>query len=347
MKVIVTGGAGFIGSAVCRELLDRGAAVVNLDKMTYAADEVGAAELDRRDDYELERVDVCDQEAVAALFRRCEPQAVVHLAAETHVDRSITGSSAFVQSNVVGTHVILEAALGHWRSLTGEAQSRFRMLHVSTDEVYGALGSEGVFTEESAYRPRSPYAASKAASDHLASAWFHTYGLPVLITNCSNNYGPRQFPEKLIPLMILNALEGRELPVYGDGAQVRDWLHVEDHARALVDALEKGRPGDSLNIGARCERTNLQVVEGICSALDRLIPGRAPHQDLIRFVQDRPGHDRRYAIDPSKAEMHLGWRPRIPFEDGLAATVDWYLANRAWWTGLRARYDRQRLGLVE
>jgi dTDP-glucose 4,6-dehydratase len=282
-----------------------------------------------------------------ALFGEVKPEAVMHLAAESHVDRSITGSGAFVRTNVLGTHVLLEAARGHYDKLDGEAKARFRFLHVSTDEVFGSLGPEGFFTEETRYDPRSPYSASKAASDHLVSAWGHTYGLPVLISNCSNNYGPRQFPEKLVPLMILNAREGRPLPLYGDGMNVRDWLHVEDHARALVAILERGRPGETYNVGARSERTNKEVVGEICAIFDRLRAEKAPHARLITPVTDRPGHDRRYAIDPTKIEAELGWRPQIAFEEGLEATVRWYLDNESWWQPLRDTvYGGQRLGLL-
>ena len=282
-----------------------------------------------------------------AIFAEVRPEAVMHLAAESHVDRSITGSGAFVRTNVLGTHALLEAARGHFDRLSGEAKDAFRFLHVSTDEVFGSLGDEGFFTETTAYDPRSPYSASKAASDHLVSAWGHTYGLPVLISNCSNNYGPRHFPEKLIPLMILNALEGKALPLYGDGLNVRDWLHVEDHARALAAIVAKGRPGETYAIGARSERTNVQVVHTLCAALDRLHPEGAPHADLITPVRDRPGHDRRYAIDPSKIERELGWRPQVSFEEGLEATVRWYLDNEDWWRPLRSEvYGGERLGLL-
>ena len=285
---------------------------------------------------------------MARIFAEHRPDRVMHLAAESHVDRSITGPAAFVQTNVVGTYTLLDAALAHWRTLDGEARDAFRFLHVSTDEVYGSLGPEGLFTEATPYDPRSPYSASKAASDHLASAWFHTYGLPVVTSNCSNNYGPFHFPEKLIPLVILNALEGRPLPVYGDGANVRDWLYVEDHARALALIADRGRPGETYNVGGRNERTNLQVVEAVCDLVDELagpLDGGRGRRELVTFVTDRPGHDRRYAIDAAKLETELGWRAREDFDTGLRRTVRWYLDRRDWWEPLRARYAGERLGL--
>ena len=348
MKHLVTGGAGFIGSAVCRELVAQGHEVVNLDALTYAAD---LRSLDTAADsplYAFEQADVTDAAALARIFATHRPERVLHLAAESHVDRSITGPGAFVQTNVVGAYTLLEAALAHWRTLGGEAREAFRVLHVSTDEVYGSLGAQGLFTETTPYDPRSPYSASKAASDHLAKAWFHTYGLPVVVSNCSNNYGPFHFPEKLIPLVILNALEAKTLPVYGDGANVRDWLYVEDHARALALIVAEGRPGETYNVGGRNERTNLQVVQGVCDLVDELagpLPS-GPRRGLIAFVPDRPGHDRRYAIDASKLEGELGWRARESFDTGLRRTVRWYLDRRDWWEPLRARYSGERLGLA-
>ena len=347
MKHLVTGGAGFIGSAVCRELVAQGHEVVNLDALTYAADLRSLGQAADSPLYRFEHADVNDREALARIFAAHRPERVLHLAAESHVDRSITGPGAFVATNVVGTYTLLDAALTHWRTLDGEARERFRVLHVSTDEVYGSLGAEGLFTESTSYDPRSPYSASKAASDHLAKAWFHTYGLPVTVSNCSNNYGPFHFPEKLIPLVVINALEGKALPVYGDGGNVRDWLYVEDHARALALIADRGRPGETYNVGGRNERTNLQVVEAVCDLLDELAGPLAsgPRRGLITFVPDRPGHDRRYAIDASKLEHELGWRARETFDTGLRRTVAWYLARRDWWEPLRARYAGERLGL--
>ena len=348
MRVLVTGGAGFIGSAVCRRLVSEvGDDVLNVDKLTYAANPASVADLEASAAYRFLQADIADPEAMAEAFRSFRPEAVMNLAAESHVDRSITGAGPFVTTNIVGAYVLLQAALDYWRGLEGAERDRFRFLHVSTDEVYGSLGSEGLFTEQTPYDPRSPYSASKAASDHLVSAWGHTYGLPVLISNCSNNYGPRHFPEKLIPLVILNAAEGKPLPVYGDGGNVRDWLYVEDHARALRLIVEQGRPGETYNVGGRNERTNLQVVETICDLLDEMAPplGR-PRRELIRFVEDRPGHDRRYAIDATKLETELGWRAEETFETGLRKTVRWYLDNRDWWEPLRRRYAGERLGLA-
>ena len=348
MKSLVTGGAGFIGSAVCRELVRSGHEVVNLDALTYAADLRSLDEVSDSPLYAFEHADITDAAAMARIFAAHRPDRVMHLAAESHVDRSITGPGAFVQTNVVGTYTLLDAALAHWRTLQGQAREAFRFLHVSTDEVYGSLGPEGLFTETTPYDPRSPYSASKAASDHLASAWFHTYGLPVVTSNCSNNYGPFHFPEKLIPLVILNALEGKRLPVYGDGSNVRDWLYVEDHARALALIAAEGRPGETYNVGGRNERTNLQVVQGVCDLVDELAgpldEGRS-RRELITYVADRPGHDRRYAIDAAKLETELGWRAQEDFDTGLRRTVRWYLDHRNWWEPLRARYAGERLGL--
>ncbi len=349
MRVLITGGCGFIGSAVCRLAVDElGWSILNVDKLTYAANPANVAAIADRDGYAFLQADITDLEAMRRAFAEFKPDAVIHLAAESHVDRSITGSADFVQTNVVGTHALLEAAREHWNGLEPDRRAAFRFIHVSTDEVYGSLGPTGLFTEETAYDPRSPYSATKAASDHLVAAWFETYGLPTIITNCSNNYGPYHFPEKLIPLVILNALEGKELPVYGDGSNVRDWLYVEDHARGIVAALTGGVPGQKYNFGGRAERRNLEVVQTICDALDAARPGATPRRDLIRFVTDRPGHDQRYAIDASKAEAELGWVPSLSFEDGLRRTVNWYLDNEAWWRPLRdGVYSGERLGLAK
>jgi dTDP-glucose 4,6-dehydratase len=349
MRVLVTGGAGFIGSAVCRRLvLDRASAVVNVDKLTYAANLRSLDQLAGAPTYAFERVDICNRAGVDQIFAKYEPDAAIHLAAESHVDRSITGPSTFIDTNVVGTYNMLEAARTYYDRLTPKRRSRFRFVHVSTDEVYGSLGATGLFCEETSYRPSSPYSASKAASDHLAHAWFKTYGLPVIISNCSNNYGPYQFPEKLIPLTILNAIEGKRLPVYGDGSNIRDWLHVDDHAEGLISLLTRGRPGEKYNFGGNSERSNLDVVELICDVLDRMIPGPATRRSLIRFVKDRPGHDLRYAIDASKAHRELGWKPSQTFEQGMAETVRWYLESRAWWEAPRLNvYSGTRLGLPE
>jgi len=351
MRALVTGGAGFIGSAVCRLLAgEANWTVLNLDKLTYAANLSSLTEIDALPNYSFVQGDICDRALLGRVLEEFQPDALMHLAAESHVDRSITGSAAFVETNIVGTHALLEAALAYWGKLTDAAKkARFRFLHVSTDEVFGSLGPEGAFTETTAYDPRSPYSASKAASDHLARAWFHTYGLPVVVTNCSNNYGPYHFPEKLIPLVILNALEGAALPVYGDGSNVRDWLFVEDHARALKLVLERGVIGETYAVGGRSERSNLQVVETICGLLDELAPDAAigPRHALIRFVQDRPGHDQRYAIDCAKLETQLGWRARENFETGLRRTVQWYLERRDWWEPIRAeKYRGERQGLL-
>ncbi|MCA8901953.1 MAG: dTDP-glucose 4,6-dehydratase [Hyphomonas sp.] len=348
MKVIVTGGAGFIGSALVRHLVqDRGDEVVVIDKMTYAANRANIAPAEETGRCRLIVHDICDQEAMTRIFAAEAPQQVFHLAAESHVDRSISGPRDFIETNVIGTYSLLEAARAYWTSLTGAAKDAFRFLHVSTDEVYGSLGPEGLFHETTPYDPSSPYSASKAASDHLAKAWVRTYGLPVVVSNCSNNYGPYHFPEKLIPLIILNALEGKELPVYGDGSNVRDWLYVEDHARAQALIAAEGRPGETYNVGGRNERTNLQVVETICDELDRLAPAERPRRELIKFVADRPGHDHRYAIDATKLETELGWRAQETFETGLAKTVRWYLDNPGWWTPLRKSvYSGERLGLL-
>ena len=348
MKTIVTGGAGFIGSAVVRHLVsDLGADVTVIDKMTYAANRANLAPVDPSGRMKLVVADICDQAAMMALVKRVQPDTILHLAAESHVDRSISGPRDFIETNVVGTYSMLEAARAYWSGLPADRKERFRFLHVSTDEVYGSLGPEGLFTEATPYDPSSPYSASKAASDHLARAWFRTYGLPVVTSNCSNNYGPYHFPEKLIPLVILNALEGKSLPVYGKGDNVRDWLYVEDHARALALVAAKGRPGETYNVGGRNERTNLSVVETICDVLDDLVPADRSRRELITFVTDRPGHDHRYAIDATKLETELGWRAEETFETGLRKTVRWYLDNPGWWQPLRKSvYSGERLGLA-
>ncbi|MCB1471640.1 MAG: dTDP-glucose 4,6-dehydratase [Rhodobiaceae bacterium] len=335
-RIIVTGGCGFIGANLCRHLVRGGASVLNIDKLTYAANPASLGDIAGSAAYRFAQADICDRAALERAFADFDPDAVMHLAAESHVDRSIDASGDFIQTNVVGTHALLEAARAHHARLAPARRDSFRFLHVSTDEVYGSLGADGLFTETTPFDPSSPYAASKAASDHLALAWQRTYGLPVIVSNCSNNYGPFQFPEKLIPLMIVNALDAQPLPVYGDGQNVRDWIHVEDHVRGLVAVLRGGRAGATYNIGARCERTNRQVVDTICALMDRLSPDGAPHARLVRFVADRPGHDRRYAIDPTRIESELGWRPAESFESGLEKTVRWYLDNEAWWAPLRA-----------
>ena len=347
--VAVTGGAGFIGSAVIRRLIEGTEyTVVNVDSLTYAGnlDSLRDVEADPR--YVFEQVDIRDQKEVRRVFDDHGPDAVLHLAAESHVDRSIDGPADFVETNVLGTFILLEEARRHWSRMDSSRKTGFRFVHVSTDEVFGSLGPEGEFDENTPYDPSSPYSASKAGSDHLARAWYRTFGLPTLVTNCSNNYGPYQFPEKLIPLMILNALEGKELPVYGRGDQVRDWLHVDDHADGLVLALEEGQPGMTYLFGGHGERQNLTVVEQICDLMDELAPrlDRGPRRELIRFVEDRPGHDKRYAVDPSTAEEELEWQPGHTFEEGLRDTIRWYLDNRWWWERVRSgRYRGERLGL--
>ncbi|GLR46976.1 dTDP-glucose 4,6-dehydratase [Sphingomonas astaxanthinifaciens] len=346
-RVLVTGGAGFIGSAVVRRMVAGGHHVVTLDKLTYSGSLSSLRDVEGAENFRFVEGDIADQALVGRILREERIKGIMHLAAESHVDRSIDGPGVFVETNVVGTFRLLGAALDYSRSLEGTARDAFRFHHISTDEVFGDLPFDsGIFTEETPYAPSSPYSASKAASDHFVRAWGHTYGLPVVLSNCSNNYGPYHFPEKLIPLVILNALEGRPLPVYGKGENVRDWLFVEDHAEALEAVLTKGVPGESYNVGGRAERTNLQVVEAICDALDARVPLKdgGSRRDLITFVSDRPGHDRRYAIDCTKIERELGWRPSRSFEDGLGATVDWYLNNRWWWEPLRQAYAGERLG---
>ena len=344
--VLVTGGAGFIGSALVRHLAARpGLRVVNVDKLTYAGNPESVAPVADRDNYVFEHVDVCDADEVARLFDQYQPVGVYHLAAESHVDRSIDGPAAFVQTNVVGTFTLLDAARRYWQGLAEPERDAFRFLHVSTDEVYGTLGESDLFTEETPYAPNSPYSASKAGSDHLARAWFHTFGFPVVTTNCSNNYGPYQYPEKLIPVVILKAFAGEPIPVYGTGQNVRDWLYVQDHVEALEAAFERGQPGEVYNIGGHNEKTNLDVVRGICAVLDEVRPEHAPHADLVEFVADRPGHDWRYAIDAGKIERELGWTPAETFETGLRKTVRWYLANGGWCDRVRdGSYRMERLG---
>ena len=350
-KVIVTGGAGFIGSALIRHLVkNRLAEVVNLDVLTYAGNPASLKEVDGSPLYHFAKLDICDPEGVRRLFAEFAPDAIMHLAAESHVDSSIDDPLAFVRTNVLGTANLLQCALEYWRGLSPERRAAFRFQHISTDEVYGSLGREGFFTEKTPYDPRSPYSASKASSDHMVRAWGHTFNLPVLISNCSNNYGPYHFPEKLIPLVILNALDGKDLPIYGKGDNVRDWLFVEDHARALWLIDTEGKPGETYNIGGHNERTNLEVVETICRILDELKPrtdGRSYREQIV-FVKDRPGHDQRYAIDPGKIVAELGWKPEVDFEHGIRLTVRWYLDNAWWWRPIReGKYAGERLGKGE
>jgi dTDP-glucose 4,6-dehydratase len=346
MTIIVTGGAGFIGSALVRALIRDGERVVTIDKLTYAGNLENLAPVAGSPNHVFVRADICDRAAMAAVFREQKPRAVYHLAAESHVDRSIDAPAAFIETNVVGTATLLEMALDHWRGLDAAGRGAFRFLQVSTDEVYGELGAEGLFSETSRYQPNSPYSASKAGADHLARAWHRTYGLPVLVSNCSNNYGPYQFPEKLIPLTVLNAMRGKPLPVYGKGENVRDWLHVDDHAAALRRIVGKGRVGETYLIGARAEQRNIDMVKSLCALLDARLPAEAPHARLITFVTDRPGHDARYAIDPGKIEGELGWRPTYDLPRGLAATVDWYIANQKWCENASASYRQERLGVA-
>ena len=356
MKILVTGGAGFIGSAVIRHIIHHTSdSVVNVDKLTYAGNLESLPEVDGNDRYSFEKVDICSREELDRIFHQYKPDAVMHLAAESHVDRSIDGPAAFIETNIVGTYTLLEAARAYWNELSADKKAAFRFHHISTDEVYGDLeGTDDLFTETTAYAPSSPYSVSKASSDHLVRAWQRTYGLPTMVTNCSNNYGPFHFPEKLIPLMILNALEGKSLPVYGDGMQIRDWLFVEDHARALYKVVTEGEVGETYNIGGHNEKANIEVVKTICQLLEELVPDN-PHSlqsggsgfaGLITYVTDRPGHDVRYAIDATKISVELGWTPEETFETGIRKTVQWYLDNKEWWSRvLDGSYSRERLGI--
>ena len=349
MKILITGGAGFIGSAVARAVIGGSVdQILVLDKLTYAGNLASLRPIADSPRFSFLKADICDAAAVARAFEDFQPDVVMHLAAESHVDRSIEGPAAFIETNVVGTFVMLRAALDYWRQLDRARASAFRFLHISTDEVFGALGAEGLFCEDTPYAPTSPYSASKAGSDHLVRAWRHTYGLPTIVTNCSNNYGPYHFPEKLIPLTIINAIEEKPLPVYGRGENVRDWLYVEDHASALMRVAREGEVGESYNVGGRNEWRNIDVVEAICDLMDEFRPRRAgSHRDLIAFVSDRPGHDLRYAIDASKIERELGWRPAERFETGLRKTVRWYLDNSDWWQAIRSgTYRGERLGVL-
>ncbi len=353
MRILLTGGAGFIGSAVVRHLIENTRyEVANLDKLTYAGNLESLTSIAESPRYHFFNVDICDAQALDQVFATFQPDAIMHLAAESHVDRSIDGPADFIQTNIVGTYTLLEAARRYWNGLSEEVKGAFRFHHISTDEVYGDLeGTDSLFSETTPYAPSSPYSASKASSDHLVRAWQRTYGLPVLVTNCSNNYGPYHFPEKLIPHVILNAIHGRSLPVYGDGLQIRDWLFVEDHARALCEVVRRGKVGETYNIGGHNEKTNLEVVETLCDLLEELAPNKPAgverYRDLITFVKDRPGHDLRYAIDASKIERELGWRPQETFESGIRKTVQWYLDNQGWWQRvLNGEYRPERLGHI-
>lgn len=353
MKILVTGGAGFIGSAVVRHVIENTSdSIINVDKLTYAGNLESLEEVAGSERYAFEQVDICDASEVRRILKQYQPTVIMHLAAESHVDRSIDGPGEFINTNIVGTYTLLEAAREYYEGLNDDAQSQFRFHHISTDEVYGDLGEEGFFTETTSYEPSSPYSASKAASDHLVRSWSRTYGLPVLVTNCSNNYGPYHFPEKLIPLMILNALAAKPLPVYGDGSQIRDWLYVEDHARALYKVVTEGISGQTYNIGGHNERRNIEVVQTICDILEELVPDRPQgvekYSDLITYVADRPGHDVRYAIDASKIQRELGWVPDESFESGIRKTVQWYLDNKEWWQRvLDGSYQGERLGVLQ
>jgi dTDP-glucose 4,6-dehydratase len=348
MRILVTGGAGFIGSALVRHLVKKvGAEVLNVDKLTYAGNLASLKEIEGASNYRFLKADICDLPKMSEAMNGFQPDRIMHLAAESHVDRSISGAGDFVQTNVMGTFSLLEAARRYWNALAADRKEAFRFLHVSTDEVYGSLGDEGLFEEATAYDPSSPYSASKAASDHLAIAWHRTYGLPVVVSNCSNNYGPYHFPEKLIPLIILNAMDGKPLPVYGQGVNIRDWLYVEDHARALDLIASRGRPGEKYNVGGRNERRNIDVVTRICGLMDEMRPQAKAHAELITFVTDRPGHDARYAIDATKLETELGWKAQEDFDSGIERTVRWYLENQWWWQPLRQRvYSGERLGVL-
>jgi dTDP-glucose 4,6-dehydratase len=347
MKVLITGGAGFIGSALARALIREGDnQILVLDKLTYAGNLASLQPIAGDPGFSFVKADICDRAAVTRAFGAFQPDVVMHLAAESHVDRSIDGPAAFIETNLVGTFVLLEAALEYWRSLPRERARRFRFQHISTDEVFGSLGADGLFREDTPYSPNSPYSASKAGSDHLVRAWGHTYGLPIVVTNCSNNYGPYHFPEKLIPLTIINAIEGKSLPVYGRGENIRDWLYVEDHASALIVVARNGSIGESYNVGGGDERRNIDVVYAICDLMNECRPRVGGYRDLVTFVTDRPGHDLRYAIDSSKIERELGWRPMERFETGLRKTVQWYLDNPAWWQAIRSgAYRGERLGV--
>lgn len=359
MKILVTGGAGFIGSAVVRHIISNTQdSIINVDKLTYAGNLESLVSIESSDRYVFEQVDICDRAELDRVFKRYQPDAVMHLAAESHVDRSITGPSDFIQTNIVGTYTLLEATRAYWNTLADDTKKAFRFHHISTDEVYGDLPhpdeQDGqscnealpLFTEETSYAPSSPYSASKASSDHLVRSWLRTYGLPTIVTNCSNNYGPYHFPEKLIPLVILNALEGKPLPIYGKGDQIRDWLYVEDHARALYKVVTSGKVGETYNIGGHNEKQNIEVVNTICSILDSLVPKETPYVEQITYVTDRPGHDRRYAIDSSKMSNELNWQPEETFETGLRKTIEWYLTNQTWCKHVQdGSYQRERLGI--